>query len=99
MRILTIAAVVVTAAASTSAFAADARLTDGQFVKASHCRGLASGAEAARFDSLLKAQRLGRSSHIRDRADSARSEGERLSRTDAAAAQAALTGECARFGA
>lgn len=100
MRILTIATAVLTAAAaSTTAFAADARLTDGQFVKAAHCRGLATGVEAARFDTLLKGQKRGRSDHVVDKADSARDDGARLARTDAPAARAELTGACAKIGA
>ena len=99
MRILTIAAVALTAtAATTAAFAADGRLTDNQFVKASHCRGLATGDAAAKFDALLKGQKRGRSDHVVDKADTARDDGARLARTDAAAAQAALAGDCARFG-
>lgn len=100
MRVLTIAAVALTAAAATTtAFAAEGRLTDSQYIKASHCRGLASGEAAAKFDALLKAQKRGRSDHIIDKAYSARDDGARLARTDAAAAQAELAGGCARFGA
>lgn len=98
MRSLTIAAVALTAAATTPAFAAEGRLTDNQYIKASHCRGLASGEAAAKFDALLKAQKRGRSDHIIDKAYSARDDGARLARTDAAAAQAELAGACARFG-
>lgn len=99
MRILTIAAVALTAAAATTtAFAADGRLTDSQFIKASHCRGLASGDAAAKFDALLKGQKRGRSDHVVDKADTARDDGARLARTAAAAAQAELAGDCARFG-
>lgn len=98
MRILTIAAVILTAA-TTTAFAAEGRLTDSQYIKASHCRGLASGDAAAKLDALLKTQKRGRSSHIIDKADSARGDGARLARTDAATAQAELARACARFGA
>ena len=86
------------AAATTTAFAADGRLTDSQFIKASHCRGLASGDAAAKFDALLKGQKRGRSDHVVDKADTARDDGARLARTAAAAAQAELAGDCARFG-
>lgn len=99
MRILTIAAVVLTtAAATTTAFAAEGRLTDSQFIKASHCRGLATGDAAAKFDAVLKGQKRGRSDHVVDKADNARDDAARLARTDAAAAQAELTGACAQFG-
>lgn len=100
MRILVIAATVLSVgAASSAAFAADARLSDSQFVKAAHCRGLASGETAARFDALIKSQKRGRSDHIVDRAWNARTDAERLARTDAAAAQAALASDCANLGA
>jgi hypothetical protein len=100
MRILTISAAVMMAAAGAApAFAADARLSDSQFVKAAHRRGLATGEAAATFDALLKAQKRGRSDHIIDRAHDARGDGERLARTDAAAAQAELAGACAKFAA
>ena len=100
MRILTIAAaVLVSATTTTAAVASEARLSDSQFVKTAHCRGLANGAEAARFDTLLKSQKRGRSDHVIDKADNARDDGARLARSDAAAAQAALSGDCARIGA
>jgi hypothetical protein len=100
MRILTIAAATMAAAvAASGAFAAEARLTDGQFIKTAACRGLASGDEAARFDTILKTQKRGRADHVVDRAFNARSDAERLARTDAAAAQARLAGECAKIGA
>jgi len=100
MRILTIAAVVTTAAvAATGALAADARLSDSQFVKTAACRGLATGAEAAKFDAILKVQKRGRAEHVVDRADNARTDAARLARTDAATAQARLAGECAKIGA
>lgn len=98
MKILTLTAVVLTAAAATApAFAADGRLTDGQFVRAAHCRGLASGDDAATLDALLKVQKRGRSDHIIDRADNARTDAERLARGDASAAQATLASDCGQF--
>jgi len=79
MRILTTAIVLAAAAAasSTAAFAAD-RLSDGQFIKASYCRGLiADDAAAANLDALLKANKRGRMDFIVDRASSARDDGAR----------------------
>lgn len=100
MRILTIAVVALTAAAATTAaFAAEGRLSDSQFIKASHCRGLAAGEAAAKFDAVLKGQKRGRSDHIIDKANNARDDGARLARTDATAAQAELAASCAQLGA
>lgn len=100
MRILTIAAVALAAAAgSTAAFAADARLSDGQFIQLSRCRGLASGDTAAKFDAMIKAAKRGRADFIVDKAYGAQTDAARLARTDAAAAQAALAASCAQFGA
>jgi len=100
MRILTIAAVVLATAAGTgAAFAADARLSDGQFVQVARCRGLAAGDDAAKFDALYKAQKRGRADFVIDKADAARSDGARLVRTDASAAAAALAADCNKFGA
>jgi len=100
MRILTIAAVALaTATASTAAFATEARLSDSQFVKAARCRGLASGDLAAQLDAVIKVQKRGRADFVVDKAESARASGARLARTDAAAAQAALSSDCNQFGA
>jgi len=73
------------------------RLSDSQFVKAAHCRGLASGDDATSLDALIKAQKRGRSDHILDRAYNARADAERLARTDASAAQATLASDCGQF--
>lgn len=102
MRILTIAAAVLTTAAASGALAAGARLSDSQFVKAAHCRGLASGAEAAKLDALLKVQKRGRSDHVVDRAYSVRADAERLVRKAAEAGGGAeiareLSTTCAAF--
>ena len=97
MRILIIAAVLAATAATSTAFAAEGRLSDNQFIKAAHCRGLASGEAAAKFDALLKVQRRGRSDHVADMAGSARAAAARLARGDASAAQAELAGACAKF--
>ena len=66
MRILTVAAAVLaTAAGSTAAFAADARLSDSQFVQVARCQGLAAG-DAAKFDAIYKAQKRGRADFVID---------------------------------
>ena len=99
MRILTItAAAAVLVAASTTAFAAEARLSDSQFIKAAKCRAVATGDQAARLDTLIKTQKRGRSVHIVDEAFNARTDAERLARRDASAAQA-LAGDCDKIGA
>lgn len=99
MRILTVAAAVLaTAAGSTAAFAADARLSDSQFVQVARCQGLAAG-DAAKFDAIYKAQKRGRADFVIDKAANARSDAARLVRSDAAAAAAALASDCSRFGA
>lgn len=99
MRILTIAAAAVLAAgAASAAVAADGRLSDSRFVKAGHCRGLASGDAAAKLDALIKVQKRGRSDHVVDQAWNARADAERLARKDAAAAQAAWASDCGGFG-
>ena len=99
MRILTIAAAaIVTVAGSTAALAAEARLSDGQFIQAARCSGLATGEAAAKFNAVIKAQKRGRADFVVDKADSARTDGARLARTNAPAAQAALASDCNQFG-
>ena len=98
MRILTIAAAVLAAGSASAAMAADGRLSDSQFVKAGHCRGLAAGETAAKLDAILKVQKRGRSDHIIDQAWTARNDAERLARKDASAAQTAWTADCGVFG-
>ena len=99
MRILTITALALAAAAgSATAFAADGRLSDSQFVRVARCQGLAAGGDTATFDAVYKAQKRGRADFVVDRADTARSEAARLVRTDAAAAAAALASDCNQFG-
>jgi hypothetical protein len=98
MRILTLTAAVVLAAASTTAFAAEARLTDSQFIKASKCRAVVTGEQAAKLDTLIKTQKRGRPDHVVDQAFNARTDAERLARRDASAARA-LAGDCDKIGA
>ena len=99
MRILAIAALALAAATgSATAFAADARLSDAQFVQLSRCRGLASGDFAEKLAVAMKAQKRGRADFVIERAWGAQTDAARLARTDAAAAQAALAADCDRFG-
>ncbi|MBP7704051.1 MAG: hypothetical protein KA105_02055 [Caulobacter sp.] len=68
MRILTIAALIA-AASATTAFAAPARVSDSDFLKANRCLGLASTAtlgadNADSFKSFIKAQSIGRNEVI-----------------------------------
>lgn len=98
MRILTIAAAVLAVGAASAAAADDARLSDSQFIKAGHCRGLATGETAAKLDTIIKVQKRGRSDHIVDQAWTARTDAERLARKDATAAKAAWTADCDKFG-
>jgi hypothetical protein len=96
MRILT-AAVILAAASAGTAYAADGRLSDSQFVKAAHCKGLSGGAEVPDLDALIKAQKRGRSDHVLERAGDARTDGARMARTDAAMAQTEFVSRCAGF--
>lgn len=98
MRILTIATAVLAVGAASAAIADDARLSDSQFIKAGHCRGLTSGEAAAKLDTIIKVQKRGRSDHIVDQAWTARTDAERLARKDSTAAQAAWTADCGKFG-
>ena len=71
-------AMIIAAAASTAtvASAAEARLTDAQFIKASQCRVL-PGADGEKFTALYKANKRGRADFVIDRADTAKREAER----------------------
>ncbi|MDQ0466715.1 hypothetical protein QO010_004511 [Caulobacter ginsengisoli] len=99
MRILTTALLVAASAASlaTAAYAEAARFNDAQFIKAARCRGLAGapglGGDKAAFDAVLKAQRQGRETYTRDRADAARSDAEHQARNASDAEKQALSAE------
>ena len=98
MRKIFAAAVVVASLAA--ATAADARITDRDFIAANRCRGLA-GAEAlgkidtAGLDALLRAETRGRAQFVADEADKARADAERQARRAANndAEKARLTAE------
>lgn len=102
MRTLTaaiIAATVVSGLTATAAFA-QPRLTDMQFVKLNRCAGLA-GDDAARFETVLKANKQGRDSYISEKADEARRNAAREVRGAGeggkAEIAAELSGSCAKF--
>lgn len=86
MRILTTAVLIAASVASvaTASYAETARFTDAQFIKVSRCRGLAGsptlGGDKAAYDAVIKVQRQGRDTYIRDRADQARSAAEHQAR-------------------
>jgi len=70
MRIITAAVIAATAVSgltATAAFAAEGRLSDSQFIKAARCAGLA-GADAGKFDALVKANKRGRADFVIDKA-------------------------------
>lgn len=101
MRILTAAILLAAAATSTAAFA-QARLTDAQFISAAHCQGLA-GDNAGSLDAVVKANEHGRVGIVLDRADTARRDAARRARKatgEGGKAEIAreLAGACAAFG-
>ncbi len=105
MRILTTVMLVAASAASmaTAAYADTVRFNDAQFIKVSRCRGLAGspglGGDKAAYDAVIKAQRQGRETYTRDRADQARSDAEHQARnandSEKQALTAELSGACA----
>lgn len=97
MRILTTVVILAALAGAGTAFAADGRLSDNQFVKAAHCKGLSGGAEVPDLDALIKAQKRGRSDHVLERAGDARTDGARMARLDATAAQTEFASSCVGF--
>lgn len=105
MRILTttLLAAASIASVATAGYAQTARFTDAQFIKVSRCRGLAGspglGGDKALYDAVIKAQRQGRETYTRDRADMARADAEHQARgandTEKQALTAELSGACA----
>ena len=87
MRLLAATIAVALAASAGVAVAAQERVSDSRYVQMARCAGLAegSGAEAEALDAALRANRRGRSDHVRERAINARNE--------AAAAIRAASGE------
>lgn len=105
MRIA-IAAIAMTAAVATTASAQPTRLTDVEYLQAARCRGLAAsealGAmNTAAIDAMLKAQTLGRSGYIVDKADQARAEAQRTANRARAERKSGLLAErdgaCKRY--
>lgn len=71
MRVLSLAiAAAMTLTSATFAFASD-RVSDGEYLKAARCTGLAQGSNqgAEGFEAYLKAQGKGRQSAVADRAE------------------------------
>lgn len=87
-------AVALTAAAAGAAVAQD-RVSDGRYVQLARCVGLAdgSGVEAADLEAALRANRRGRSDHIRERATNARHEAAAAIRSASGESLAELTAE------
>lgn len=99
MRILTTALLAAASLASvaTASYAEAARFTDAQFIKVSRCRGLAGspglGGDKAAYDAVIKAQRQGRETYTRDKADMARADAEHQARGASDAEKQALVAE------
>ncbi len=97
MRIITAAVIAATAVSgltATAAFAAEGRLSDSQFIKAARCAGLA-GADAGKFDALVKANKRGRADFVIDKAMTARSDAARQVRSAREGGQAEIAAELA----
>ena len=91
MKAILIAAAAVAAFAGT-AQAQSARVSDASYVALARCAGLAegSGADASTLEQALRAQRRGRSDHIRDQATNARQSAIAEASADASAVAAEL---------
>lgn len=97
MRIITAAVIAATAMSgltATAAFAAEGRLTDSQFIKAARCAGLA-GADAEKFDAVVKANKRGRAGFVLDKAATARSDAARAARSAREGGKAEIAAELA----
>lgn len=97
MRIITAAVIAATAMSgltATAAFAAEGRLSDSQFIKAARCAGLA-GADAGKFDALVKANKRGRADFVLDKAMTARSDAARAARSAREGGKAEIAAELA----
>lgn len=97
MRIITAAVIAATAVSgltATAAFAAEGRLSDSQFIKAARCAGLA-GADAGKFDALVKANKRGRADFVIDKAMTAKSDAARQVRSAREGGQAEIAAELA----
>jgi len=103
MRALSLAiATVATLASATFAFAAD-RVSDGEYLKAARCTGLAQGADqgAQNFEAFLQAQAKGRQSAVSERADKIRDKARHAARiandTQKGVFTEELSGACAAY--
>jgi hypothetical protein len=98
-------AIVLTAAVLSVAGAASAsdRITDAQYLKASRCKGLATGitgvVDAAQIDAYLKQAKGARSPILMDRADAEFDRAKREARSGAGKERltAELTGTCSAY--
>ncbi len=96
--LLAVAASAALAASVAPAFAADARWTDAQYLRASRCVGLAQSealgaVDASALVTELKAQARGRESSITDRGVSLRADALRQGKTKDEARKASLLAE------
>jgi hypothetical protein len=97
MRIITAAVIAATAMsglAAPAAFAAEGRLSDSQFIKAARCAGLA-GADSEKFDALVKANKRGRADFVLEKANTARSDAARATRSAREGGKAEIAAELA----
>ena len=97
MRLITtcFALALTVAAGAATASTAQARITDGQYLKLARCAGLAagSGADAASMDALLRGARTGRAEYVREQARTNRSQSETDMRLASGATRERLTAE------
>ena len=87
-----------TAATATAAMAETSRWSDGEYIKAARCRGIAGSqalgvVDTSALDALLKAQSRGRAPHIVEKADTSRADAERVAKRAGAERKAALIAE------
>ncbi|MDP2260814.1 MAG: hypothetical protein Q8J89_13975 [Caulobacter sp.] len=103
MRIITAAIIAATAVsgltataatAATAAFAAEGRLSDSQLIKAYRCAGLA-GADADKFNAVIKANKRGRADFVLDKALNARNDAARQVRSAREGGKAEIAAELA----
>ena len=103
MRVLSLAiAAAATLVSATFAFAAD-RVSDGEYLKAARCTGLAQGAQqgAEGFEAFLKTQGKGRQSAVAERAEKLRDKARHAARiandTQKGVFAEELSGACAAY--
>lgn len=105
MRALSLAlAAAITLSSAGLAFAAD-KVSDGEYLAAARCTGLAQGAgqDAAAFEAFFKAQAKGRQSAVADRAEKIRDKARHSARiandTQKGVFAQELTGACQAYAA